>query len=387
MKNDIIIRNGKLIFPERGEILKGDLRVKEEKIKEIIPSGKKMEYRGKKKVIEAEGFYVSPGFLDLQVNGGAGVDFLDPRASGVRKFSDLWASHGTTSFLATIITNPIELMNESMRAIQSFDINNCLGFHVEGPFISNEKRGAHDENYIKPYSKKSFERLTEEVKESIEVHTFAPEVAKTPELIRDLSSIHSVPSIGHTDASYAECLKALGEGAKGFTHLYNAMKGFHHRVPGCVGAALDSEAYFGLVVDGHHVHPAGVRLATRAEALDRVCLITDAISASGMPPGKHTLGDRSIFVEEDVARLPDGTIAGSVLTMDKAVKNTSEFTSLNLLEVVKMATLNPANFIGVGENKGTLKQGTDADLTVFDDQIRVEYTILGGEIAYERDGG
>lgn len=384
MEDDLIIRNAKLIFPGKGEVQKGDLKVKGKKIDKIKSSGEKVEGIEDGRVIEAEGFYVSPGFLDLQVNGGAGVNFMDPDASGVEKFAELWASHGTTSFLATLITNPIEVMNESMRAIQSFNVNNCLGFHVEGPFISKDKKGAHDRNYIKPYTEKSFEELTKGVEEKVKVLTFAPEIDKAPELIRDLSSISVAPSIGHTNADYSSAMKALKEGAKGFTHLYNGMKGFHHREPGCVGAALDSEAYFGLVVDGYHVHPAGVRLAAGEGALDRVYLITDAISGSGMPQGEHYLGDRSIIVEGDVARLPDGTIAGSVLTMDEAIRNTLTFTNLSLAEVVKMATVNPANFIGVRESKGTLEEGTDADLTLFDDQIRVEYTISDGEIVYKR---
>lgn len=385
MKDDLIIRNGKLVFPGKGEIKKGDLRINGNKIKEVKPSGEGIEANTGGEVIEAGGYYVSPGFLDLQVNGGAGANFLDPVDSAVEKFVELWASHGTTSFLATIITNPFEAMNDSMRALKSFDINNCLGFHVEGPFISNEKKGAHNGNYVKPYSKVNFEKLIKEVKKHVKVLTFAPEIDKTPELIRDISSINAVASIGHTDASYDVAMNALEEGAKGFTHLYNAMKGFHHREPGCVGAALDSDSYFGLVVDGHHVHPAGVRLAIRSEALDRVYLITDAISATGMPQGKHSLGARTVVVGEDVARLLDGTIAGSILTMDEAINNTLRFTDLSLIEVIRMATLNPAEFIGVRESKGTLKEGTDADLTLFDDQIRVEYTISGGKIVYERD--
>lgn len=383
MKDELIVSNGKLIFPGREEVRQGDLRIEGDKIKEVKPSGEG-NARGDEEVIEAEGYYVSPGFLDLQVNGGAGVDFLDPDPSGVKEFAELWASHGTTSFLATVITNPIGQMNDSMKTLQSFEISNCLGFHVEGPFISTEKKGAHDKNYIKPYSRESFEELTKGVEDEVKLLTFAAEIDNSTKLIRDLSAINAVASLGHTNAKYSCVMDTLESGAKGFTHLFNAMKGFHHREPGCVGAALDSDAYFGIIVDGHHVHPAGVRLATGAKAPDKVCLITDAISATGMPRGEHTLGASTIVLEEDVARLPDGTIAGSILTMDEAIKNTVKFTDLSLVEAVKMATLNPAEFINVRESKGTLEVGTDADLAVFDEQFQVEYTISGGEVVYNR---
>ena len=385
MEDELVIHNGELIFPGNGEIGKGDLRLSGKKIEEVRLSGEKLEVRRGEHEIEADGFYVSPGFIDLQVNGGAGVDFSNPDISGLERFTELSASHGTTSFLATVITNPIETMNESMRKLQSFGLSSCLGFHVEGPFLSKEKKGAHDRDYVEQYSGEKFEELVGGVKENVKVFTFAPEADRIPELIRDLSSINAVPSIGHTNATYKDSIKILEEGAEGFTHLYNAMKGFHHREPGTVGAALDSDAYFGLIVDGHHVHPAGVRLAAGAEALDRAYLITDAISASGMPKGEHSLGGRSIFVEEDVARLSDGTIAGSILTMDEAVKNVLEFTDLSLVEAVKMATLNPAKFIDAGEDKGTLEEGTDADIAIFDSQLRVEYTISDGEVIYKRN--
>ncbi len=384
MKNDLIIQNGKLIFPGRNEIKEGDLWVKEGRIEEVRLSGEGREITTSEEVIEAEGYYVSPGFLDLQVNGGAGVDFLDPNPSGIKEFADLWASHGTTSFLATVITNPIDQMNDSMKALQSFEMDNCLGFHVEGPFISTEKKGAHDKNYIKPYSSESLEEITKGVEDEVKMLTLAPEIDNSSELIHDLSTINAVASLGHTNAEYPCVIDALEEGAKGFTHLYNAMKGFHHREPGCVGAALDSEAYLGIIVDGHHVHPAGIRLATGAKARDKGYLITDAISATGMPRGKHTLGASTIILGEDVARLPDGTIAGSILTMDEAINNTLEFTNLSLVEAVRMATVNPAEFVNVRESKGTLEEGTDADLAVFDEQLRVEYTISGGEVVYNR---
>jgi len=385
MEDELVIHNGELIFPGSGQIGKGDLRLSGKKIEEVRLSGERLEARGEEQEIEAEGFYVSPGFIDLQVNGGAGVDFLNPDSSGLERFTELSASHGTTSFLATVITNPIETMNESMRKLHSFGLSNCLGFHVEGPFLSKEKKGAHDRDYVKQYSGEKFEELVGGVEENVKVFTFAPEADRIPELIRDLSSINATPSIGHTNATYKNSIKTLEEGAKGFTHLYNAMRGFHHREPGTVGAALDSNAYFGLIVDGHHVHPAGVRLAVGAEALDRAYLITDAISASGMPRGKHSLGGRSIFVKEDVARLSDGTIAGSILTMDEAVKNVLEFTDLTLVEAVKMATLNPAKFIDAGKDKGTLEEGTDADIAIFDSQLRVEYTISDGGVIYKRN--
>ncbi len=381
MPDDLFITEGKLIFPGTREVQTGNLVVKNGKIQEI-DLREKLTPREYEHVLDADGLYVSPGFIDLQVNGGAGADFLNPNPEDLHRFAELWLSKGTTSFLATIITNPLESMNEAMKTIRATGLDNCIGFHLEGPFISTTEKGTHNGDFIKAPSTGTFHKLIKGVEEDIRLVTLAPELKRSEELIDKVLSINSVPSLGHTRASYSETIRALREGAKSFTHLFNAMGRFHHRKPGCVGAALDSEAYAGLVVDGHHVHPVGIRLALNTKGPDQIYLITDAITAAGMGRGSYNLGSQEIYVDEQVARLPDETISGSILTMDDAVRHMLDYTNLPIWEAVKMATLNPASLLGIEDSKGRLKPGQDADLTLFDSEIRIKYTIFQGKVVY-----
>lgn len=334
--------------------------------------------------LDARGLFVAPGFIDLQVNGGAGYNFESAAPAEILKIVEFHLSHGTAGLLPTLVTAPINKLRETMVQLKALNHPAILGAHLEGPFISQKRKGAHNPEYILLPSLEKFHELVTDFVGFIKIVTLAPELPQAMELAREIKKIGAIPAIGHTEATYEQAWQAVQMGAELFTHLGNAMTGLHHREPGAVGAALDSDAYVELICDGVHLHPAFVRLVAKVKGYDRICLVTDAISAAGLPDGQYTLGDLPVFVENEVARLADGTLAGSTLTMERAVKNFMEFTGCSLPEAVRCATLNPARLLGIDDRKGSLAVGKDADLVIFDEDFRVHYTILGGKIVYAR---
>jgi N-acetylglucosamine-6-phosphate deacetylase len=372
------LRGGRLVFPNA--VGEGDLVAAEGRIQEVGGGGR---FTGATE-LDVCGLYVAPGFIDLQVNGGMGSNFGDASPEGIRKAIEFHVSHGTTGFLPTIVTAPIPDVREAISRVKGVGHPAVLGAHLEGPFISPARAGAHSPNHILPPSRRRFDELVAGHAGFIKVVTLAPELPGARELISTVIEIGAIPALGHSDATYEQALTAVKQGVRLFTHLFNAMSPFHHRAPGAVGAALDSDAYLGLICDGVHVHPAAVRLVARVKGYDRICLVTDAISAAGLSDGDYSLGSLPVTVRAGVARLPDGTLAGSTLTMDRAVKNFKEFTGCSLPEAVRCATLNPARLLGIDDRKGSLEVGKDADLVIFDEDLTVHYVILGGQVVYER---
>ncbi|MFP4589703.1 MAG: N-acetylglucosamine-6-phosphate deacetylase [Candidatus Acetothermia bacterium] len=374
----LLIKNGDAVFPEFDETKRADVLTENGTIKAI---GTQIE-EPTDQVIDASDCYVSPGFIDMQVNGGAGVDLLQTDAEGLKRFADLWVSTGATGYLGTVITEPITNMRNAVELLANADLPGLWGVHVEGPFLSREKRGTHNPEHLRSPTLKRFHRLTSGLEETIKLFTFAPELEGGEEILNRLLEVGIVPSLGHTNASYQEALEAIGSGASCLTHLFNGMSTFHHRSPGCVGAAFDSSAYVGLISDGRHVHPTGLRMARKLKGKDRICLVTDAIAAAGMDDGEYDLGDQKIIVTDGLAKLPTGTLAGSTLTMNRAVANFREFTGAGLPEAVRMASLNPATMLGLEDRKGSLAAGKDADLVVFTEELEVTHAIIEGELVY-----
>ncbi|MBS3788120.1 MAG: N-acetylglucosamine-6-phosphate deacetylase [Candidatus Bipolaricaulota bacterium] len=379
--SNLTIEGGNVLFPKRGEIEQTNITVKAGRIESIgAEPAPETDTR-----LVAENHYVAPGFIDLQVNGAAGVDFLTCDAFGPGQVGEFLLSHGTTSFLGTIITNPIETMNDAIGTLTRSNATNMLGLHVEGPFLSPEKRGTHNQSYLLEPDDDAFKAITEGFEEEIKLFTFAPEVKRAEQLLKRINTIGAVPSIGHSGASYEETISFIDRGISSFTHLFNGMKGFHHREPGTVGAALNSNTFAGLIADGLHLSPGAVKLADRAKGTGKICLVTDAIAAAGMEDGRYILGDQEIFVEEGLARLDNGTIAGSTLTLEKAVKNYMEFTGVGLLDAIRTVTLNPARLLSMEEEIGTIGEASKADLVVLDQSLDVKYTIIGGEVVYKSE--
>lgn len=385
-----------MIKKERNLSIKNACLVRDEKVEEgdlIIKNGiieragrvRRHRFPAELKTIDAQGLYLSPGFIDLQVNGGAGFNFEGGSCEEVRKIIAFHVAHGTTGLLPTTVTASIETVRAAIRRVKEADDSAVLGVHIEGPFISTKQKGAQNPQYILEPSIEKFNELVKGYEGFIKIVTLAPELAGAEELIARIKEIEAIPSLGHSDATYEETIKALDEGVVLFTHVFNAMREFHHREPGAVGAALESAAMVELIADGVHVHPTAIRLLLKAKGIDNICLVTDSISAAGLKDGEYSLGGLDVFVKGGEARLADGTLAGSTLTMDRAVKNFIEFTDVSLPEAVRAASLNPAKLLGMDERKGSIKEGKDADIVIFDEGFNIHYTIIGGEKVYSKN--
>lgn len=333
--------------------------------------------------LTTEGF-IAPGYIDLQLNGAFGYDFTNDGTS-VAEVSTRLPMTGVTAFMPTIITSPRESYQQRLREIAAAAIEatgaHVLGVHLEGPFLSPQRKGAHNPDYLRPID---LEEIQGWVDTSIvRIVTLAPELDGALEAIRLLHKAGIVVSIGHSNATFAQAMNAIEAGAGWGTHLFNAMSPFQHREPGVTGALLVSSIPFGLIVDGVHSHPAAVKIAYRVKGPNAIALITDAIEAMGMQPGQYMLGDRHIFVSEDRVQLDDGTLAGSILRMDVAVRNMLAFTGCSLAEAVSMASTTPACLLGLNK-KGRLDPGCDADLIILDTDLRVTHTFVSGKLVYEK---
>ncbi len=373
----LLIRNARLVTPTG--VRDGDCLVQDGRIAALS------EVRSPARVAEldAEGRYLAPGFLDLHVHGGAGADFSAGGPDAARAIVAFHAQHGTTGLLATIVPGPLDRMRKAMAAVVG--IPGILGIHLEGPFLSPEKAGALDPGWLLPPSRDAFRRLVAGFEGQIQVVTFAPELPGALDLVAEIRAIDAVPAIGHAAATYEHVKAALSRGARHVAHLGNAMTGLHHRAPGCVGAALLSGASLELIPDGIHLHPAFLRLVVeflrgRGEPR-RLCLVTDATAAAGMPDGSYRWGDRDVRLQRGEVRLSDGTLAGSALTSDQALRNVIEFANLSLEEALTLVTANPARVLGLDGELGTLTVGARADLVLLNPDLTVSSTLHNGEIA------
>lgn len=326
-----------------------------------------------------------PGFIDLQVNGAFGADVgWDPRAAAT--LSAKLPSTGVTSFLPTLISSPSELYEPFLAALEQDGPKpgaRVVGAHLEGPFLAPSRKGAHDAANLRPVDTDSLRRLLGLGR--VRVMTLAPELPRAREAIELLREEGTVASAGHTEATYEEVLAAVDAGLELGTHLYNAMSAMGHRAPGAVGALLASERVrVGVVPDGVHVHEGALRVAYRIKGPENLFLVTDAMAAAGMPPGDYELGSRRVRLDDGAVRLPDGTLAGSALTMDRAVRNAAKLLGIPTRDAVRMATETPADVLGMRE-KGRLVPGADADLALLAPDGTVEETVVAGVSVYRRE--
>lgn len=329
--------------------------------------------------------WIVPGLIDLQVNGGFGFD-LSTDGGSVAPLAAKLPITGVTSFLPTLISWPLQvyprLLQDWEQAARGTRGAEVLGVHLEGPYLNPQRAGAHNPDYLRvpaiaelaPWVGSTHVRLV----------TLAPELPGALDLIAYLRMRGIVVSVGHSNATYAEALAAFRSGVSWGTHLFNAMSPFAHREPGLAGALLSSDVPCGLIVDGVHVDPAAVNAAWRAKGSRGLTLVTDAMSAMGMPPGRYSLGERSVLVDATSARLDNGTLAGSVLQMDSAIRNMIAYTGCSLSEAITMASTTPARVIGVEDRKGQIAPSFDADLVVLDESLHIELTMVGGQVSYSR---
>ena len=328
---------------------------------------------------------IVPGYIDLQFNGGFGFDITEAPASAAECAARL-PQTGVTGFLPTIITAPLEEYPAAYPQIHDAQKNasgaRILGLHLEGPYLNPLRKGAHRQEYIRSIDPDEVLAYCDTGLPTLV--TLAAEQPGGLETVRRLRERGVIVSIGHTDATCEQAEAAFEAGVAWGTHLYNAMRPFTHREPGVIGALLASDVPCGIIPDGVHVHPAAVRAAYRAKGPAGLTLVTDAMQAMGMPPGKYNLACREVTVTGQDVRLSDGTLAGSILSMDAAVRNMMEFTGCSLAEAVQMASGTPARLLGLQDRLGEIRTGLQADLTILDQHLQVEACLIGGLLAYQR---
>lgn len=333
---------------------------------------------------------ISPGFIDIHVHGGAGHDVMQDDPSGRVAFEKAMARHGVTSYLPTTVTASIDRILGAVdrlgNVISAEDAEHVhvgarpLGIHLEGPFISPAKCGVHPREFLTAPTIDLFERILEASGGTLKMMTIAPELPGAPEVIRHARERGVYTSIGHSDASFEQARKGIAAGAVNATHTFNAMRALDHREPGIVGAALsDDRIMADIIADGVHVAPAIVDVFLKAKGVERAVLITDAISATGMPDGTYQLGPFQVQVRGDRAEF-QGRLAGSVLTLDRAVRNVMNFANWTLPQSVILATRNPAQLMGA-DGKGELAVGNDADLVLLSAKGEVVHTMVDGRMA------
>lgn len=335
-------------------------------------------------VFDAAGRRIVPGFIDIHTHGAVGVDINGASAEDLEKIGKFFAKNGTTSWLASILTDTEEQTSRAISQCIEYQASagkgaQLLGIHLEGPFLASEFKGAMPEHLLKKGSEDlaaSYQRLANG---NIRYITVSPEVEGVLELIPRLRELGIVVAMGHSGADYDTAMAAIQAGTAACTHTFNAMAPLHQHRPAIIGAALESDVYCEMICDGLHLHPAIVRLLWKTKGPQRLVAITDSIMAAGLPDGNYHLGVNQVVVEKGDAKLAsDGTRAGSTLTQDRALRNLLSFTGLPLEEILPVLTENPAKLIGVYDRKGSIEDGKDADLVVLDEQNQVADVFLQG---------
>ncbi|MGH9940400.1 MAG: N-acetylglucosamine-6-phosphate deacetylase [Blastocatellia bacterium] len=391
MSNRLAIIGGNVVTPneviENGVVLCEDGRIK------AVGSSSAIEPEPGSQIVNATGRVVMPGFIDTHFHGSGGDDVMANGAEGIRRISRALLKFGATGFLATTIAARHE---ELMRAVEDTieaeekdaanpEGSEILGLHIEGPYINARFKGAQPEWGIRDPNFDECNQLLDAAAGRIKIMTIAPELPGGLEMIRMLASAGVAPSVGHSEADYDTALAAIEAGATRATHLFNAMSGVHHRKPGLAAAVLNEPGICAeMICDGVHVNPRMVSLAWKAKGRDGMTLVTDATAAQGVGDGVFTLGDFRIQVRGPLCTLMDGvTIAGSVLTMNRAAGNAMAFTGMSLIDAAHTSSLAPAEACCVADRKGSIEVGKDADLAILNPDFSVSHTIRAGVVVYQ----
>ena len=376
------IINGKIILKDR--ILENNALLFSDVIEGVIPTDNVPKTC---EIIDAKGGYIAPGLIDMHIHGYLGKDVCDGEEDSIRTISKGLLSNGVTGYLPTTMTVDISVIEKALKVVRNlkeesktWDGSAILGCHMEGPYISESKKGAQDAKHIlKPDAK-----FVKEYADIVKSITLAPETDDD-----DFSAIREIKrdtdvliSMGHTSADYETAMASVAAGVSHVTHLFNAMTPLAHRAPGVVTAALNSDISCELIVDTFHVDKCFYDMLYKLKGR-KLCFITDCLPAGGLPEGEYTLGGQKIIYKGIVCRLEDGTVAGSVLHLNKGVWNVFKNSSIPLYECVNCASLNPATALGISDKKGSLDIGKDADIIVTDNQFNVLKTIIGGAVKYE----
>lgn len=376
------IINGRIVLKDR--IVDNCALLYSDVIEGIVPCDKVPEGA---EVIDAKGGYVAPGLIDIHIHGYLGKDVCDGEEESIRTISKGLVANGVTGYLPTTMTVDMKVIKKALevcRALKeeskSWEGSTILGVHAEGPFISMAKKGAQNPDYIlKPDAK-----FVKEYADIIRIISLAPEEdTENFDAIREIRrDTDVIMSIGHTSADYDTAMRSTQVGMRHVTHLFNAMTALAHRAPGVVTAALNSDVSCELIVDTFHVNPVLYDMLWKLKGR-KLCFITDCLPAGGLPYGEYTLGGNKIVYRDIVCRLEDGTVAGSVLALNKGVWNVYTNSSIPLWECVNGASLNPATTLGIDDKKGSIEIGKDADIIITDSEFNVEKTIIGGTTRHE----
>ncbi len=374
------IVNGKIILPN--EILENKALAYDSKIIDIIDQE---SVPANADILDADGGYISPGLIDIHIHGYQGADVSDGNADGIKKIASGIIKNGVTSWCPTTMTVSAPEINKALSTVRSLKNESkswngaeILGVNLEGPFINPEKKGAQAGEHIKPLNA----QFIIDNADIISLTTVAPEMQGSVDEIKNIVKNCKVKvAIGHSNATFEEAFEGIDAGATHITHLFNAQSGLNHRNPGVVGAALTSNASCELICDTFHIHKGLFSLIHKTKK-EKLVLITDCTRGGGMPDGEYTLGGQKINVSGLKCLLPDGTIAGSVLKLNQAVKNMRDNTDIPLYEIVAAASLNAAKVIGEDYRKGSLEKGKDADIIITDNDFNVLKTIVKGNCLF-----
>ncbi|MFE8701592.1 N-acetylglucosamine-6-phosphate deacetylase [Cytobacillus sp. FJAT-54145] len=389
----LLLRNAKVII-EKEVIEHGYVYIENDKIKSFGTLANLPSLQEEVQVIHlSDEDTIAPGFIDVHIHGVGGADTMDGTMDALSTMATTLPAEGTTSFLATTITQGEESISTALKNVANYcnaanspGKAEILGVHLEGPFINVKKAGAQPKNEITAPNINLFKKWQEEADGLIKLVTLAPEVENGIELIEYLSSTQVISSIGHSDATYEQVERAVEAGASHVTHLFNGMRGIHHREPGVAGSALlFKELIIEMIVDGIHIDPQIVRLALQSKGVDGTILVTDSMRAKCLKSGEYELGGQPVTVKDGKALLSDGTLAGSILKMKQAVQNIVDYTNISLVEAIQLVTVNPAKQLNIYDRKGSIEIGKDADLVVLNKELDVTLTLCRGIKAYEKE--
>ncbi len=385
----LALKGGKIITPfriiKKGTILIEDAHIAElgEVTDVIVPPDAQ--------VIDISGKAVCPGFVDLLIHGALGRDFSEGNEQDYEIISRRFLQNGSTTLMASLYAKPEEQMLKNIRMLSDYILShpdsNIRGIHLEGPYLNKAFKGAMNESYLWTPSLESWQKMWDASQGLVKLMTIAPELPGALDVIRDAAKKGVVISIGHSMATYKEIELAIDNGAAHVTHMFNAMKPLHHREPGvALAALLRDELKIELIADTYHVHPAMMEFLLKVKKPNGIILITDSITPGGMHEGEEfEFADQKVRIKGGKAVLDNGTIAGSTLTLNYAIKNMVETAGARITEAVRMASLNGAKVLNMDRKKGILSVGRDADLVVLGDDYAVDMTIMAGKIVYRRE--
>jgi N-acetylglucosamine-6-phosphate deacetylase len=338
--------------------------------------------------VDALRFTVVPGFIDPHIHGSGGADVMDATFASMNTISRTLASHGTTSFLPTTVSAPPEILGSTLDRLspllqESFEGATPIGIHLEGPFISGQRRGTHREIHVRPPDQTLLSDWLSRALGNLKLLTMAPELNGATTVARFARASGVTVAMGHSNASFVEATAAADNGTNYAVHTFNAMRAFSHRDSGIVGAVLSDDRVFAeIIADGIHVSPEVVRIFARSKGRERILLVTDAISATGMPDGTYNLGTDKVQVQSGVCRDDEGRLAGSTLTQDAALRNFVAYSGMRMEDAIFGLTLNPARALKL-ESRGCIEAGAHADLVMLDAALRVVKTFVEGRLVFE----